>query len=113
MAIGPWAFYPVPRPPSPVPLFNSLVVRAVGTLRTLLAWLRPHWESFDRLLVLKGPAWIEERGEARHYGLLHDLSLRKLATYPMPGTKSESVLLQICPADRLEEGKTCRLRSRQ
>ena len=91
--------------------FNSLVVRAVGTLRTLLEWLRPHWESFDRLLVLKGPAWVEERGEARHHGLLHDLALRKLTSYPMPGTASESVLLQICPPDRLEDGKTCRLRS--
>ena len=90
--------------------FNSLVVRAVGTLRTLLTWLRPHWKRFDRLLVLKGPAWVEERGEARHYGLLHDLALRKLTSYPMPGTESESVLLQICPSDRLEEGKTCRLR---
>ena len=90
--------------------FNSLVVRAVGTLKTLLTWLRPHWERFDRLLVLKGPAWAEERGEARHYGLLHDLALRKLISYPMPGTESESVLLQVCPSDRLEEGKTCRLR---
>jgi 16S rRNA (guanine527-N7)-methyltransferase len=90
--------------------FNSLVVRAVGTLKTLLTWLRPHWERFDRLLVLKGPAWVEERGEARHYGLLHDLALRKLTSYPMPGTESESVLLQICPSNRLEEGKTCRLR---
>jgi 16S rRNA (guanine527-N7)-methyltransferase len=90
--------------------FNSLVVRAVGTLKTLLTWLRPHWARFDRLLVLKGPAWVEERGEARHYGLLHDLALRKLTSYPMPGTESESVLLQICPPGRLEEGKTCRLR---
>jgi len=90
--------------------FNSLVVRAVGTLKTLLTWLRPHWGRFDRLLVLKGPAWVEERGEARHYGLLHGLALRKLTSYPMPGTQSESVLLQICPSDRLEEGKGCRLR---
>ena len=66
--------------------FHSLVVRAVGTLKTLLTWLRPHWEHFDRLLVLKGPAWVEERGEARHFGLLHDLALRKLTSYPMPGT---------------------------
>ncbi len=90
--------------------FNSLVVRAVGTLKTLLTWLRPHWDRFDRLLVLKGPAWVEERGEARHHGLLHGLALRKLASYPMPGTESESVLLQVCPAARLEEGKACRLR---
>jgi 16S rRNA (guanine527-N7)-methyltransferase len=75
--------------------FDTLVVRAVARLRKLLEWFRPHWDSFDRLLVLKGPAWIDERGEARHHGLMHDLSLRKLASFPLPGTESESVLLQI------------------
>jgi 16S rRNA (guanine527-N7)-methyltransferase len=47
------------------------------------------------MLVLKGPAWVEERGEARHVGLLHDVQLRKLAEYPMPGTESQSVLLEL------------------
>ena len=55
------------------PRFNTLVVRAVARLKKLLEWFRPHWGSFDRLLVLKGPSWVEERGEARHYGLMHDL----------------------------------------
>jgi 16S rRNA (guanine527-N7)-methyltransferase len=77
--------------------FDTLVVRAVARLKKLLEWFRPHWEAFDRLLVLKGPSWIEERGEARHYGLLGDLALRKLTSYPLPGTASESVLLQIEP----------------
>jgi 16S rRNA (guanine527-N7)-methyltransferase len=75
--------------------FSTLVARAVAPLKKLLEWLRPHWDAFDRLLVLKGPAWVAERGEARHYGLLRDLALRKLASYPLPGTDSESVLLQI------------------
>jgi 16S rRNA (guanine527-N7)-methyltransferase len=75
--------------------FDTLVIRAVARLRKLLEWFRPHWKSFDRMLVLKGPSWLDERGEARHYGLLHDLALRKLASYPLPGTTSESVLLQI------------------
>ena len=79
--------------------FDTLVVRAVARLRKLLEWFRPHWGAFERLLVLKGPSWIEERGEARHYGLLHDLALRKLTTYPLPGGESESVLLQICRKD--------------
>jgi 16S rRNA (guanine527-N7)-methyltransferase len=77
--------------------FNTLVIRAVARLRKLLDWFEPHWQSFDRMLVLKGPAWAEERGEARHRGLLRELSLRKLAAYPLPGTDSRSVLLQICP----------------
>jgi 16S rRNA (guanine527-N7)-methyltransferase len=75
--------------------FDTLVIRAVARLKKLLEWFRPHWNAFDRLLVLKGPSWVDERGEARHYGLLHDLLLRKLLSYPLPGTDSESVLLQI------------------
>jgi 16S rRNA (guanine527-N7)-methyltransferase len=75
--------------------FDTLVVRAVARLKKLLEWFQPHWGAFDRLLILKGPSWVEERGEARHYGLMHELALRKLATYPLPGSESESVLLQI------------------
>ncbi len=79
--------------------FDTLLVRAVARLKKLLEWFRPHWKAFDRLLVLKGPSWVDERGEARHYGLLHDLALRKLTSYPLPGTESESVLLQISPRE--------------
>jgi 16S rRNA (guanine527-N7)-methyltransferase len=89
--------------------YNTLVIRAVARLMKLLEWFRPHWNRFDRLLVLKGPAWVDERAEARHHGLLHDLALRKLTSYPLPGTQSESVLLQLCPSDRLEEDKHCRM----
>jgi len=81
--------------------YDTLVVRAVAPLKKLLQWFQPHWKSFDRLLVLKGPAWVEERGEARHLGLLKNLALRKLKTYPLPGTESQSVLLLICPPKRL------------
>ena len=63
--------------------------------KKLLEWFKPHWDSFTRLLVLKGPAWVEERGEARHFGLMKTLALRNLKSYPMPGTESESVLLSI------------------
>jgi 16S rRNA (guanine527-N7)-methyltransferase len=75
--------------------YQTLVIRAVARLKKLLEWFRPHWSHFERLLVLKGPGWIDERGEARHFGLLGGLSLRKLHSYPLPGTESESVLLQI------------------
>ncbi len=81
--------------------FQTLVIRAVARLKKLLQWFQPHWGSFERLLILKGPSWVEERGEARHYGLMHELSLRKLLSYPLPGTESESVLLQI----RRKEGQ--------
>jgi 16S rRNA (guanine527-N7)-methyltransferase len=89
--------------------YNTLLVRAVARLDRLLRWFRPHWQHFDRMLVLKGPAWVEERGQARHLGLLGDLALRKLTSYPLYGTDAESVLLQICPKDRLLDEKQCRL----
>jgi 16S rRNA (guanine527-N7)-methyltransferase len=77
--------------------YDTLTVRAVAPLKKLLEWFKTHWNAFDRLLVLKGPAWVEERGEARHFGLLKTLALRKLKSYPLPGTDSESVLLSIGP----------------
>jgi 16S rRNA (guanine527-N7)-methyltransferase len=76
-------------------VYDVLLVRAVASLAKLLAWFAPHWNSIGRLLALKGPAWVEERGEARHLGLLRDVQLRKLAAYPLPGTESQSVLLEL------------------
>jgi len=75
--------------------FDTLVARALASLAKVLAWLKPHWAAFDRLLLVKGPAWIEERAEARHRGLLHGLELRKAATYQTPRTGAESVILKI------------------
>ncbi len=75
--------------------FHSLVTRAVGSLSRLLTWVQDNWLNFDRLLAIKGPRWVEERGQARQQGLLAGLELRKLAAYPMPGTESESTILQI------------------
>ncbi len=77
--------------------YNSLVVRAVAPLAKLLTWFAPHWSRFDRLLVIKGPAWVEERLAAREKNLFKDLQLRKLAVWPLPGTHSDSVLLEIKP----------------
>lgn len=77
--------------------FDTLTVRAVAALAKLLTWFAPHWGSFGRLLVIKGPAWVDERHEARQKNLLSALQLRKLATWPLPGGSSESVLLEIRP----------------
>lgn len=93
--------------------FNTLVARAVARLTKMLPWFRPYWDRFDRLLILKGRAWLEERAEARHRGLLRNLALRKLTSYPLPGTGSESVLLQICPKERMIDQKRCRLTNLQ
>ncbi|GAB5404713.1 MAG: hypothetical protein Aurels2KO_29440 [Aureliella sp.] len=75
--------------------FSSVVSRAAGSLKQLLTWVGDYWVSVDRLLAIKGPRWIAERGEARHLGLMNQIELRKLASYPMPGTESESVILQL------------------
>lgn len=75
--------------------FDTLVVRAVAPLSKLLVWFAPHWGAFARLLVIKGPRWVEERHEARERGLLRKLELRKAAEYPLPGTHSHSVILSV------------------
>ncbi len=72
--------------------FDSLTSRAVGSLTTLCNWFQDRWHCFGRMLAIKGPKWVEERGEARHRGLLKEVRLRKLASYPMPGTESSSVI---------------------
>lgn len=91
--------------------FNTLTIRAVARLRQLLTWFKPYWPQFDRMLVLKGPSWVQERGEARHYGLAHGVALRKLKTYTIPTTGAKSVLLQLCLQQRLVGKKECQLRS--
>lgn len=79
--------------------FDTLVVRAVAPLGKLLTWLAPHWDAFSRLLVIKGPHWVEERREARERGLLRQLELRKAAEYPLAGTHSQSVILSVQPKE--------------
>jgi len=75
--------------------YSTIVARAVGPLAKVLYWLAPHWASIGQLLLTKGPRWVDERAAARHRGLLHSLDLRCVKRYPMPGTESESVILQI------------------
>ncbi|MFO0902019.1 MAG: 16S rRNA (guanine(527)-N(7))-methyltransferase RsmG [Pirellulales bacterium] len=83
--------------------FDVLMARAVGSMSDVCKWLAPYWHRFGRLLLVKGPKWVDERGEARHFGLLKGLALRVAAAYPMPGTESESVILRILPGERLAE----------
>lgn len=75
--------------------FNTIVTRAAGSITQLCNWLQDYWHCFNRLLAIKGPKWVEERGEARHRGILHGIRLRRIHGYKMPGTKSESVILQL------------------
>jgi len=80
--------------------FDTLVARAVAPMAKMLRWFEPHWDAFDRLLLIKGRRWVEERGEARHLGHLRKLQLRKAATYLTPNTNAESVILSIKPKGR-------------
>lgn len=93
--------------------FHSLLFRAVAPLSKILRWVHPYWERFDRLLILKGPHWVEERAEARHCGHLQGLALRVIDRYAMPDTAAESCLLQITRKETCKEGKTCRLSRRE
>ena len=83
--------------------FHTLVIRAVSKLEKLLRMFSTTWFAFDRILMIKGPGWVEERGEARHYGLLTNLALRKVADYVNPGMEHESVILQVCQKKRFAE----------
>ena len=83
--------------------FHTLVIRALSKLNRILEIFAPAWYAFDRLLLIKGPAWVEERGEARHFGRLTNLALRKLAEYTNPGLEHQSVILQVCQKKRLAE----------
>lgn len=81
--------------------FDVLTARAVAPLAKLLYWLAPHWEAFDELLLIKGKAWVDERAEARHRGLLKPLELRRVASYQSP--IGESYVLRIWPREANED----------
>lgn len=82
--------------------FTTIVSRAVGSLSKFCRWVAPHWENVDRLLLIKGPKWVEERGEARHFGLLNGLNLRRVTAYSLGDAEEEreGVILQVSPHGR-------------
>jgi 16S rRNA (guanine527-N7)-methyltransferase len=84
--------------------FDAVVARAVGPLWKICFWLQKHWDCVGRVLLIKGPRWVEERREARSRGLLNHAELRKLAAYKMPDTQSESVILKLWRKGRPEPG---------
>lgn len=77
--------------------YDALVIRAVGPLWKLLAGLKPHWNSFRRMLLIKGPKWTEELTEARRRNLVRNLQIKTAAEYPLAGADGQSVLLKIWP----------------
>jgi 16S rRNA (guanine527-N7)-methyltransferase len=79
--------------------FDTLVVRAVAPLAKLLGWFEPLADRFGRLLVIKGPRWEAEKGEARHRGLVKKVRIRRVAAWPLRGSDNESVLLEVRQKD--------------
>ncbi len=77
--------------------FDTLVVRAVAPLAKLLAWFEPIADRFGRILVVKGPRWEDEKAEARHQGFAKQVTVRRIAAWPIRGSDNESVLLEIRP----------------
>ncbi|MEM9368125.1 MAG: 16S rRNA (guanine(527)-N(7))-methyltransferase RsmG [Planctomycetota bacterium] len=84
--------------------FSTIVSRAAGSIHKVAKWLQPHWASIGRVLLIKGPKWVSERGEARHQGTIKGLDLRVVARYPLgkPDDESEQdagegVVLQLSP----------------
>lgn len=75
--------------------FDVLVVRAVAPLIKLLTWFEPLADRFEKMLVIKGPRWEEERKEARHYGYSKKVTVRRIAAWPIQGSDNQSVLLDI------------------
>ena len=83
--------------------FQTLVIRAVARMKKIMELFSPYWHAFDRMLLVKGPRWVEERGESRHFGQMGKAALRKLDSYMIPGTEVESVVLQICLKEKLDK----------
>lgn len=77
--------------------FDTVTARAVGSITRILQWFRGRWHHIGRMLLVKGPRWVEERKEARHRGLLKPLELRRLASYSTPETGAQSVILILWP----------------
>ena len=77
--------------------YEFVVARAVGSLKKILTWFDESWDSMGALLLIKGPKWVDERGEARHHGLMAGMELRKVSEYPTPGAEWNSVILRLEP----------------
>ena len=82
--------------------YDTLTVRAVGSLAKLCEWFHPYRAVISQILALKGPKWVDERGEARHLGRLRDWNLRVTESWTVPGSWGESVLLRIWEKDQPE-----------
>lgn len=85
---------------SQAPRFDTLIARGVAPLWKFMFWLRPHHERWGRLLLIKGPTWVDERGEARHRGLMRGFDLRRIADYENPHNSAITTVLSVTRAEK-------------
>jgi len=83
--------------------YDTLVARAVAPIPKFLPWILKEWSKFRRVILVKGPQWKTECDEARALRMTARVAIHKLMSYPLPGTDSESFLIEIHPAMRRED----------
>lgn len=79
--------------------FDVLTIRAVAALEKLCQWFRPVAHNWGRVLIVKGPKWVEERQLARQSNALKDFDLRKVCEYARQGMDAPSVVLRLTLRD--------------
>lgn len=84
---------------SDAPRFDTLVARGVAPLWKFMFWLRPHDQGWGQLLLVKGPTWVDERGEARHRGLMKGFDLRRVLEYQGPHNGALTTVLCVRRAE--------------
>ena len=75
--------------------FHFVTARAVASIAKMIGWFIPFWGAAGKLLLIKGPKWIEERNLASADGLLKKHSVEQIAAWSTPGRDGQSVLLRI------------------
>jgi 16S rRNA (guanine527-N7)-methyltransferase len=75
--------------------FDTLVARALAALPKVLTFLVPHWDAFDQLLLIKGPAWVQEQNDAHQQRLLRGLSLSAAANYYSTQIGAQSTIVKV------------------
>ena len=75
--------------------FDVVIARGLAPLVKIARWFQPHWSNIGRMLLIKGPAWVEERKAARDSGYLRGVELRKERMYAREGMDAESVVLRL------------------
>lgn len=75
--------------------FHFVTARAVASIVKMIGWFSNSWGAIGKLLLIKGPRWVEERSEAEEAGLLKKVEVEPIASWSTPGRDGQSVLLRI------------------